>query len=185
MKQRLFSMMATALILMMATALILHCNEDESQDPPQITVDLSPVWAGVRSIDPDADAKQFNLHIRNEGGQTLEITSTKLKGDQNCAFSKEGPDKTELGENGSAFIRIGYKPTVRAEDSVSLIINSNSEKYKKFIIPICGIGVLPEELPDETDTETDTESADDSYDRTCDAPPDDQPDCEDADTEGE
>ena len=177
--------MKPLLIVLIVSFFTIHCQEDEALAPPEITIDKSPVWIGERSVAEEADPFVFSLHIKNKGDETLKITGSKFKGDQNCAFTKEGPDEKELGPKGDAFFRISYKPTVRADDSVSLIINSNSEKHGKFIVPICGRGVLPEELPDAEDTDSETEEEDtDNEDMLCSAPPADQPDCEESADEG-
>jgi hypothetical protein len=182
--------------LLTAAILIVHCSENTTLTPPQITVDLSPVRVGGWTIEEEADPKVFDLHIRNIGEETLKITSAKIRHDQNCAFSWEGPDKKELGENQSAFVRITYKPKVRGEDKVTLVVNSNSEKHPKFIIPICARGLHPSELPEPEDTEGDTggdsegagganADTDSGEVAMCEAPPDDQPDCsEESDSEG-
>jgi hypothetical protein len=178
-------------MLLVASLLLVHCNGEETLSPPKITIDLSPVWVGERSVAEEAPGKEFNLLVQNEGEEKLIISSAKLKGDQNCAFTKEGPDKKELGGNDSAFIRLVYKPTVRGEDNVKLIIQSNSEEFPRLVVPICGRGLLPEEITVDTDTEdTDNEDTDNAEnndeDHICNAPPDDQPDCESAvDTESE
>jgi hypothetical protein len=165
--------------------LLIHCGDD-TLTPPQITVDLNGVWLGERSIAEDAPEREVNLLIQNKGEEKLVIESAVLKGDQHCAFTIEGPDKKKMGENDSAFIRIIYKPSVRADDNVGLIIKSNSEKKSKLVIPICGKGVLPDEIVI-TEGDTDSEAEDLGEDRICEEPPADQPDCEltTEDTEGE
>ena len=160
--------------LLLCVALIA-CNTEDSLGPPQIDVDVSPVWAGVRSIDEDAPAKQFDLQLRNTGGQTLKIEKVSVKGDQNCAFDWEGPDQKELGADGSAFIRMWYKPTVRDYDSISLIIESNAENFDSFVVPVCGRGALQEEIDQMTDVDG---GVDDDESPLCSAPPSDQPDCD-------
>ncbi len=171
-----------------ASLLLVQCG-DETLTPPQIIVDLNGIWLGERSIAEDAPAREVNLLIQNQGEDKLVISSAVLKGDQHCAFKIEGPDIEELGERGSAFIRIIYKPVERREDTVSLVIKSNSEKRSKLVIPICGRGLLPEEIvvsEEDTDTATETDDGDEN-DRRCEEPPPDQPDCEetDEDTDGE
>lgn len=176
--------------LLSSLLLVTHCG-DETLEAPQIAVDLTVVQLGDRSIAEDAPPKEFNLLIQNKGEDDLIISSAVLKGDQNCAFELEGPDKKTLGEDGSAFIRITYKPTVRAVDNVNLIIKSNSEEKGTLKIPICGEGKLPEEIVSEdtdssSDTEEETEDVTDDDLDICDYAPDDQPDCEmDTETEEE
>ena len=181
--------MNTRYWLLASLLLVSHCG-DETLEPPQIAVELTVIQLGERSIAEDAPPREFDLLILNKGEDDLVISSAVLKGDQNCAFEMEGPDKNELGEDGSAFIKITYKPTVRAPDNVNLIIKSNSEKKGTLKIPICGEGKYAEEIaPEDTDSSSDTEEvADETTDEDdvdiCDYAPADQPDCEETDTEG-
>jgi len=131
--------------------------------PPQISVDVSPVNVGVRSIDPDLDPRHFDLQFTNRGEQTLIIESVTWRGDQNCAFDFEGPDVSELGEDDAAFLRGFYKPTVVGEDQIAMEVVSNSEEHATLIVPICGKGVEPGTV--------------DAEPPVCQVPPDDQPDC--------
>ncbi|MBW2256180.1 MAG: hypothetical protein JRI25_16510 [Deltaproteobacteria bacterium] len=116
--------------------------------PPQISVDVSPVNVGVRSIDPDLDPRHFDLQFTNRGEQT---------------FDFEGPDVSELGEDDAAFMRGFYKPTVVGEDQIAMEVVSNSEAYPTLVVPICGKGVAPGTV--------------DAEPPVCQVPPDDQPDC--------
>ena len=180
--------MNTRSLWLLASLLLVHCGDD-TLTPPQITVDLNVGQFGERSIAEEAPSKEFNILVQNKGEETLKISSAKLHGDQNCAFEIEGPDKKELGEDGSAFIRVSYKPTLIAKDNVNLIIKSNSEKKSTLRIPICGEGKRPEDIvtsDGDTDAEEGAAAADDDLE-ICDPAPDDQPDCEsaDADTAGE
>ena len=158
--------------------LLVGCGErDDKLDPPQITVDRNPMWAGVRSIAEEAPPKVFNLQIRNVGEQTLEISKVSVRGDQNCAFSWDGPDITSIGKNGAAFVRFEYKPTVRSDDAIALTIESNSETHETFVVAICGQGALQEEVDRMNEEETDGGTTDDDT-HICDVPPEDQGDCE-------
>jgi len=148
----------------MGVALILLACVGCTGTPPQISIDVSPVNVGIRSIDPELEPRHFDLQFTNRGEQTLIIESVTWRGDQNCAFDFEGPDVTELGEDDAAFVRGYYKPTVAAEDQIAMEVVSNSEEHSTLIVPICGKGVEP--------GTTDAEPP------VCQVPPGDQPDCE-------
>jgi hypothetical protein len=164
-----------------ALILCIGCSEGkEEQAPPEISIDVSPVWVGVRSIAEDAPAKQFDLQIRNVGEQTLELGKVSIEGDQHCAFHWKGPDERSLGANGSAFIRMWYKPLVNGNDSISLVVRSNSHIYDPFIVPICGRGTTQEEIDLMNDPDA---GAGDQAAQECNAPPKDQPDCAETDTD--
>ena len=156
--------------------LLVGCGErDDASDPPQISVDVSPVWVGVRSIAEEATPKTFDLQIRNIGEQTLEISDVSVRADQHCAFTWEGPDITSVKAHDAAFIRMEYEPTVRGDDAIALTIESNSDTYETLIIPICGRGALQEEI--DRMNEADGGTTDDE-EPICDVPPEDQDDCE-------
>ena len=167
--------MKNALPWLSVCIVFVACNVDEKLTPPEIGIDVSPVWVGVRSIAEDAPEKPFDLQIRNLGEQTLKIEKVSVKGDQHCAFNWIGPDQDEIGADGSAFIRMTYKPTVRDNDSVSLIIESNAENFDRFIVPICGRGALQEEIDQMAEVDGGVGGEDGPL---CSAPPSDQPDCD-------
>ena len=159
--------------------LLAGCGDgDDNLAPPQISVDRSPLWAGVRSIAEEAPPKVFDLQIRNIGEQTLEISKVSMRGDQNCAFSWDGPDITSVKAHDAAFVRFEYKPTVRGDDAIALSIESNSETYETLVVPICGQGALQEEVDQMNEEEADGGTTDDDT-YICDVPPSDQGDCED------
>ena len=164
--------------LCLIALLFVACGEreDGDLDPPQISVDVSPLWVGDRSIAEEAPPKEFNLQIRNTGEQTLTISNVRLRADQNCAFRWEGPDITEIKADDSAFIRGWYEPTVRGEDNVALVIESNSDTLATLVVPICGRGLLQEEIDQQNDE--DTEGGTSSDIPICDVPPDDLEDCD-------
>ena len=146
-------------------ALLLGCLAcEESLSPPEIMIDISPVYVGIRSISPDIGPLHFDLRLTNRGEQVLEIDSVIERGDQHCAFEFEGPDVNQLGQGESAFVRGWYRPQVVGEDQIALEIGSNSHIYSPLIVPVCGRGVEPD---------TEEEVADIS----CNVPPPDQPDC--------
>ena len=138
----------------------LACEEDASE--PEIWLDISPVYVGIRSL--DAGPYHFDLQFTNRGQSVLEISGYEVRGDRNCAFSFEGPDISEVGKDESAFIRGWYEPVVAAEDQIALMLNSNCHINPRLIVPICGRGVLPGTL-------------DAGPPPACNVPPSDQPDC--------
>ncbi len=152
------------LLFFTATLGCLACVEDLS--PPEIWPNISPIYVGSEAIgqDSDTDPQYFDIQLENRGEDVLEIESVYIRGDQNCAFTFEGPDKMEMNKNGSSFMRGLYQPTMVAEDHISLEINSNSHINSPLIIPICGRGILPEaqEIPPPLN---------------CNPPPPSQPDC--------
>lgn len=162
-------------LLLSLLGFFVACNSDEKTAPPEIDIDVSPVWVGVRSIAEEAQEKQFDLQIRNIGEQTLKIGKIVIKGDQHCAFRWMGPDEKELGPDGSAFIRMWYKPTVRADDSISLEISSNAVNFDPLVVPICGRGALQEEIDQMADVDG---GVADEEAPSCSAPPSDQPNCD-------
>jgi hypothetical protein len=146
-----------------AVSMLLLACAGCTSTPPQISIDVSPVNVGIRSIDPDLEPRHFDLQFTNRGEQTLIIESVTWRADENCAFDFEGPDVAELGEDDAAFVRGQYQPTVAAEDQIAMEVVSNSEEYSTLIVPICGLGVEPGTV--------------DAEPVVCQVPPDDQPDC--------
>ncbi len=153
--------MKKLLLIVVVFACLAAC-EEEGLSPPEITIDLSPVPVGTHFTDA-ASPYVFNLMIQNRGEQTLVISSVVARGDQNCAFTWEGPGETELEYNESTFVQGTYDPSVADEDQVALEITSNSEKFPLMEIPVCGKAVAPGD--------------DKGEDITCQLPPSDQPDC--------
>jgi hypothetical protein len=152
-----------AVFVIGAVALVFSGCEAEL-DPPEITVDLSPVYMGVRMVDPSAEPLVFNLMISNRGEEELKIESLTKVGDQNCAFEVKGPDLMTLGEDESSFVNVRYQPIAVATDQVALEIKSNAHEYPLLIVPICGVAV-----------QSDPEPADEI--NSCNIPPPDQPGC--------
>ncbi len=150
------------LLLIVAVFACFAACEEESLSPPEIRPDLSPIPVGTHYT--DADPYVFNLMIQNRGEQTLVISSVVARGDQNCAFTWEGPAEAELEYNDSTFIKGTYDPSVAGEDQVALEITSNAENFPLLEIPVCGKAVAPGD--------------DMGEDITCDLPPSDQEDCE-------
>jgi hypothetical protein len=151
------------IVLPLTLLVFAACAEELS--PPRIEIDISPVNLGIHQIDPDAEHYHFDLQLINKGEQKLIIESVTYRGDQNCSFTFEGPDKMEMGKNESSFIRGWYVPTIEGEDQIEMLVVSNSDKYDNLIVPICGKAVPlgtedPGALP------------------VCVLPPADQPDCE-------
>ncbi len=142
---------------------MLACEEEKT--PPEIWIDISPVNVGVRSTSPDAGSLHFDLQITNRGDELLVIDSLESHGDQNCHFTFDGPDKTELGDEESAFIRGWYQPVIPAGDQMALLIHSNASNVDPLVVPICGRGL----------------NEGDPFRKPpmCVVPPDDQPDCPD------
>ncbi len=121
--------------------LVVGC--DEGAGPPEIAIDVSPVDVGPRSVDPDVSPLHFDLQLYNGGGDVLAISSVTYRGDVNCAFTFEGPDRTELGPEESAFIRGWYKPEVVDLDHIAMEVVSNADNFPLLVVPICGKGVEP------------------------------------------
>ena len=142
-------------------ALLPACQGEEST-PPEIVVDVNPVYVGIRSITAD-EPIGFDLQIYNRGSETLKLNMLEVRGDQNCAFTFQGPDIEQLVKDQSAFVRGWYKPTVVAVDQIALYIRSNAPR-SPLIVPVCGRGVL--------DGTTDAVEP-----PKCVIPPDSQPDC--------
>lgn len=145
----------------LAAVLLAGC----ASDPPEISIDVSPINVGVWSTDPSAEARRFDFQLINEGGGVLSIESVSFRGDQNCAFTFEGPDYTELGEGDAGFVRGWYAPTVEGEDHIAMDVVSNAENYPTFTVAICGKAVA-------------LGSQDTTPIEACQDPPSDQPDCE-------
>ena len=137
---------------------------DESLTPPEISVDISPVYVGTYVARPDAGTIDFDLQLINRGEGVLTLETTVEKGDQNCDFEFMGPDQIELGHNESSFIRGWYYPRVVGEEHISLSVQSNSSVYPQLVIPICARGVPPG-------------TQDAGPPPECHVPPDNQPDC--------
>ena len=136
----------------------------DTSSPPEIGIDISPVNVGIRSTDPDLPPLHFDLQLYNRGEEVLVISSLEVRGDENCAFAFEGPDRSELGYGESAFIRGWYQPMVAAEDHIALYITSNSHVDPVLVVPVCGKGVPP--------------GTEEATDPVCVVPAADQPDCE-------
>jgi hypothetical protein len=137
--------------------------EDELK-PASIWIDVSPVNLGVHSTAEDAGPYHFDLQLINIGEEKLVLESVEYRGDQNCAFTFEGPDVWEMNANQSSFVRGWYEPTVPAEDQIAMTVMSNADNYPELIVPICGLAVPPE--------------TEDAVPIECQVPPDDQPNCE-------
>ena len=152
--------MKKLLLIVVVFACLAAC-EEESLSPPEISIDLSPVPVGTHYT--DANPYVFNLMIQNRGDQTLVISSVVARGDQNCAFTWMGPDKTELEYDESTFVQGTYDPSMAGEDQVALEIRSNAENYALMEVPVCGKAVAPGD--------------DKGEDITCQLPPSDQEDC--------
>jgi hypothetical protein len=138
------------------------CEEDLS--PPEIWIDISPVYVGIHEINPESEPYHFDLRFTNRGEEALEIESARIRGDQYCAFEFQGPDILELGEDESAFMRGWYNPAVAADDQIALELYSNAVNYPMLVVPVCGRGVLPG-----------TQDAGPAP--SCNVPPTSQPDC--------
>jgi hypothetical protein len=116
---------------------------DESAGPAEIWIDVSPVDVGPRVVADDVSPLHFDLQLYNGGGDVLSISSVNYRGDVNCAFTFEGPDRTELGPEESAFIRGWYKPEVVDLDHIAMDVVSNADNYPLLVVPICGKGIEP------------------------------------------
>ena len=102
-----------ASVALIAVIAGVACDDDLL--PPEIWIDISPVYVGKWSTAEDAGPNDFDLQLTNRGEDTLKIEQLLIKGDENCAFKFKGPDINELNENESAFIRGWYQPTTPAE----------------------------------------------------------------------
>jgi hypothetical protein len=153
-------MRRVALALVFAT--LVGC--DDELEPPKIDIDISPVNVGIHSTSPDAGTYHFDLQLINIGEETLVIQSVDYRGDQNCAFTFDGPDLLEMGENESSFVRGWYDPVVEGEDQIAMDVVSNAVNYPTMVVPICGKAVPP--------------GTEDAGMPVCQVPPADQPDCE-------
>ncbi|MDJ0764028.1 MAG: hypothetical protein QNJ97_13685 [Myxococcota bacterium] len=127
-------------VVLFALLIMAACEED-ALSPPEIWIDLSPVNLDVRVVDPELGPRTFDLQLTNRGEETLKIESMVVRGDQNCAFSFDGPDTLVMGENGSAFIRGYYNPIVTGEDQIALEVNSNAHNFATLVVPVCGKAV--------------------------------------------
>lgn len=122
-------------------ACLAACTE-ELRDP-EIWIDISPVYVGMRSIDPQVGPVHFDLQLTNRGDKELRINRYEVHGDQHCAFTFQGPDRQALQREESAFIRGWYQPLVAADDRIALSIYSNDLTHNPLIVPVCGRGVPP------------------------------------------
>ncbi len=139
----------------------------DAPSPPEIGIDISPVNVGIRSTDPDLPPLHFDLQLFNRGEEVLVISGLEVHGDENCAFSFEGPDRSQLGYGESAFIRGWYQPTVVAEDHIALYITSNSVVNPVLVVPVWGKWVPP--------------GTEEASEPVCVVPGEDQGDCEEPD----
>ena len=137
---------------------------EEEPTPPTIGIDVSPVNLGVHLVDLDAGPYTFNLQLYNSGEEKLVIDSVVYRGDTNCAFSFEGPDLLEMGENEASFVRGYYDPTIPAVDQIAMEVASNASNFPMLIVPICARAV-PDGVADAGAPE-------------CEVPPLGQADCE-------
>jgi len=136
----------------------------DEMEPPKIEIDVSPVNLGIHSTSPDAGPYHFDLQLYNRGEETLVLESVDYRGDQNCAFTFEGPDVWEMGENQSSFVRGWYEPVLEGEDQIAMEVISNAVNYPTLVVSICGLAVPP--------------GTEDAEMPVCKVPPSDQPDCE-------
>lgn len=127
------------LILLLGLLPLLAC--EEGNIPAEIWIDISPVNVGVRSTSPDAGSLHFDLQITNRGDEILAIERLESSGDQNCHFTFDGPDKSDLGKEESAFIRGWYQPVIPAGDQIALLVYSNADNVNPLVVPICGRGI--------------------------------------------
>ena len=109
--------------------------------PPEITIDVSPVSLGERSIASDAEALRFDLQLLNLGDEELVINEVRLRGDGGCAFTLSDPDQWSLYRGESSFVRGWYQPTTAGEDHVALEVESNAANFPLLVVPVCGRGV--------------------------------------------
>lgn len=153
--------------LLVVLGLLVHLfGCQEALTPAEISIDISPVYVGIRSTSPDTGPVQFDLQLINRGEEVLEIESMEVRGDQRCSFRFDGPDRMVLGENEASFIRGWYQPTVPGDDQIALEIVSNSHIDSPLIVPVCGRGVAPG-------------TTDAGAPPSCNVPPPDQADCPD------
>ena len=151
--------------VVLALLIVICAGCDDELDPPEIWIDISPVNLGIHTTAADAGAYHFDLQLINRGEEQLIIQSVDYRGDQNCAFTFEGPDMFEMGENESSFIRGWYEPVVAGDDQIAMDVISNAHNYPTLVVPICGRAVPP--------------GTEDATMPECQVPPADQPDCED------
>lgn len=112
-------------------ALVLWaCSEDE----PEIWIDRSPLELGV--VKP-GESLDFGLQLANDGGGTLVVEPFALRGDDDCAFTLEGPDVSELAGPTQGFIRGTFAPTREGHHEVALYLTSNAETWPRLIVPVC------------------------------------------------
>ncbi len=150
-------------IIVLLTILAGFACDEDALSPPEIHTELNVVYMDIRPVDADTPPYEFDLQIYNRGEETLKIESVRLRGDQYCHLTFQGPDTNEVDETG-AFIRFFYSAFPGQEDQIALEITSNSHKNPTLLIPMCGKGVYPED--DTTDQSL-----------VCNVPPPDQPDC--------
>jgi hypothetical protein len=124
-----------------AFALLACAGCEDELTGPEIFIDISPVNLGVHAVAPDAGAYDFDLQLTNRGDRKLVLSSVDYRGDQNCAFTFQGPDLWEMGKDESAFIRGFYEPAIAGEDQIAMEVVSNADNFPNLIVPICALAV--------------------------------------------
>ncbi len=150
------------MVIIVFLVLIAACQE--TLDPPEIGIEISPINVGIHVVDPASSPYHFDFQFTNRGQEILKIDSVVIRGDQNCAFTFQGPDQLEISEVEQSFMRGWYQPQIAAEDQIALEVTSNSHVHPTLIVPVCGRGVPPGTVDGGAPLE-------------CQVPPPTQPDC--------
>lgn len=98
-----------------------------------------PMPAGGYVVDADALPWSANVMLNNcSATATLEIVSLVVYGDDRCSFSEAMIEKTTIGPNEIAVLKVDWKPESAGEDHAAISIRSNAENFPELILPICG-----------------------------------------------
>ncbi len=157
MRATLRNLLVTAVLCSVSSTMVA-CDDGPTSDLlrlPQIVPHINPINACelfVGNDDYPAQHWTFDLMLRNEGREQLEIEDIEVLHDRNCAFSGTNGD-VRIWDNDrdddflatarsldAAIMRIEYTPTGVGEDEIEILVHSNAENFPELPIYVCAAG---------------------------------------------
>lgn len=109
-------------------------------EPHKSVVGLGEFWPpNSDAADPGNSERtpfEWVLLLQSKGDETLKVSKACLIGDSNN-FVLEGPVPSEIRPGDEGAIRLTYGRTTPGSDSVAVLVESNSSKNSRLIVPVC------------------------------------------------
>lgn len=141
-------MFETRALLVVTFACALACSSEDGSDggvqyekPQIVPASGNPVCLSMRRVEVGETVNQ-PLILRNDGRQTLMISTVTIQGDVRNHFTFQGPDVMTVESFDNALVQLRYAPTAPGWDAVRLEVTSNAENY-----PVLAVFILARAEP--------------------------------------